>query len=168
MLKQLLLTGIAGTLIIGASQASAHTLVTSSTWANTNHSHHNAQPKRNHAPAFRVNQEQRQQATMIKQGIKTCRITPKEARRLQNEQQDIKRLEQKMRRGGLTQWERNTLKSHLHNARVNINRLTKNNVKCGSQRHHNNSHGHRGNNIHGSSTWNSGSVGGSATIWIAN
>lgn len=159
MLKQLLLTGIAGTLILGASQASAHTLVTSSTWANTNHSHHNTKPKRQHTPALWINKEQREQAGMIKQGIKTCRITPNEARRLQNQQQDIRRLEQKLRRDGLTQWELKTLKSRLHNARTNINRLTKNNVTCGSRKHHNNTHGHRGNH---------GSIGGSATIWITN
>lgn len=167
MLKQLLITGIASTVMLGAVQANAHTLVTSSTWANTNHSHHNAKPKRHSAPVFQVNREQREQATMIQQGIQTCRLTPNEARQLQNQQQDIRQLEQKMRRDGLSQWESNTLKNRLHTARVNINRLTKNNVTCGSKKRHGNSHGHNGNNIQGSSTWSNGSGSGAVTIWIA-
>jgi len=159
MLKTMIITSMAAAGLMLSAQVSAHQSDRTVRWHNSHsHSHHHQPPK------FRVNKEQREQAMMIRQGIKTCQITPQEASRLYNQQNRIKRAEQRMRRDGLQKWERNKLKKRLHRARININRLTKNGKTCW----HHNRHRPYGHNDHhhGSSTWNLGSGKGSISISI--
>lgn len=82
-------------------------------------------------PTFGVNKEQRQQATMISQGIKTCKITPTEAKVLNKQQKKIQKTEQRLRQDGLSRWETNLLQTSLKSARIQINKLTKNRSTCG-------------------------------------
>jgi len=104
-------------------------------------------------PVYNVNREQRQQAVMIQQGIRTCQITPREARVLNKQQSRIRKAERKLRRNGLKRWEANTLKISLHTARVQINRLTKNRKTCG-RKHRGYKHGQKRHNQHGQSRRN--------------
>ena len=133
MFKQSLIIGIAAAGLLLSAQASAY---------QSGHSHkvtkksshsqsYKAKPRKRYAPRFNVNREQRQQAIMIKQGIKTCRITPREARVLNKQQSKIKKTERRLRKSGLTRWETSHLKNRLHTARVQINSFTKNRNTCG-------------------------------------
>lgn len=169
MLKQIVITGVAAAGLILSAQASAHQNNNHTSHINNGHSHHQPAPR----PAkFNVNREQRQQATMIRQGINTCQITPKEAKKLKSDQKRINKMEKRMRRDGLQKWERNKLKTVLHTARVKINRLTKNAKNCRPTRW-NSSHGHNGNAHHsnnnrGNSTWNHSSSRGTFSISIGH
>ena len=91
-----------------------------------------------HSKGHDINKEQREQAVMIQQGIKTCAITPREAQQLRTTQNNISKLEQKFKANGLRKFEYVALKNKLHTARVEINRLTKNRANCRSkyQRNH--------------------------------
>ncbi|PID45177.1 MAG: hypothetical protein CSB47_09930 [Proteobacteria bacterium] len=80
-----------------------------------------------------IDQQQKEQAVMIAQGIKTGMLTPSEAKQLKTQQQTIAALEKKYRANGLQSWELKTLSSKLHEARIQINKLTKNNVNCKGQ-----------------------------------
>jgi len=168
MLKKVVTTGVAVAVMILSAQASAHQNNNHKPRVSHGHSHHQPSPR----PArFNVNKEQREQATMIKQGIKTCQITPKEAQRLNKEQNRIRKTEKRMRHDGLQKWERKQLKSLLHNARVKINKLTKNAKHCRaprwkkSNRHHGNAHRHNhGNNI----IWKKHTNGGTFSISIGH
>ena len=113
MLKQITITTFAITALLVSMQASA---------ANQHHSKGKG-----------IDKEQRQQAAMIKQGIKTCQITPREAKTLKTTQKRIAKLERKFKKNGLRSWERRTLISKLHSARVQINTLTKNRANCRSK-----------------------------------
>ena len=167
MIKQVLITGITAVGLLLSAQATAHNQGGQGTfWNNSAHGHgHNghAQPQRR---KFRVNREQREQAGMIRQGIRTCQITPREADRLNKQQNKINRAERRMRRGdGLQRWERQQLKQRLHNARVQINRLTKNRKTCNRHRGHNNHNGgHRNNH----SSWNFSNGHGSFSINVGH
>lgn len=172
MLKQVIITGITAAGLLLSMQASAHQVNSHGSRVNNNHSHNNYQPVRRAPPPFNVNKEQREQATMIAQGVKTCQITPKEAQALYAQQNRIKKAEKRMRRDGLQNRERNTLKQRLHNARVKINNFTKNAKNCRPTRW-NNSHGHRGNahrsnNGRGHSTLNLSSGRGSISISVGH
>jgi hypothetical protein len=102
-----------------------------------------------------INKEQRTQAVMIQQGIKSCKITPSEARKARSTQKRIAILEKKFKANGMSRWERDTLKKKLHAARVEINQLTQNRTTCYSKKRSNGqrndvSRGHRNNtNKHG-------------------
>lgn len=144
MIKQVLITSIAAAGLLVAAQASAHNSGgTVTVWKNANnHGHkHHVKKVRRAPPKYNVNKEQRQQAAMIKQGIKTCQITPSEASKLNARQAKIKKAERRMRSNGLSYSESMTLKTRLHNARVQINKLTKNAKKCG-RGHKKHSHGY--------------------------
>ena len=146
MIKQILITGIAVAGFLVAAQVSAHNTGNVRVWNNGSNGHgHSHQTKR--APKFKINREQRQQRRMIRQGIKKCLITPAEAKRLNKQQKRINRAERRMRGDGLQRWERNRLQQRLHNARAQINRLTKNRKQCGR-------HQHRNNNRHNNTSWN--------------
>lgn len=167
MLKQVVITGIAAMGLMLSVQASAHQSSSHTVRINHGHSGHHKPAK---PPKFRVNREQREQANMIKQGIKTCQITPQEATKLNAQQNRIKKAERRMRKDGLQRWERSKLKQRLHNARVNINRLTKNAKNCRSKRWNRSNNHHRGNanrhhNNHVTGTWDLTS--GRGTIGIA-
>ena len=166
MLKQLVITGVAAAGLILSAQASAHQNNNHTARVNNGHSHHQPAPRR---AKFNVDKEQRQQANMIRQGINTCQITPKEAKRLRSDQKRINKMEKRMRRDGLQKWERNKLKTILHTARVKINRFTKNAKNC-RPTHRNSSHGNHGNNnhAHGNRTWSHSSNGGSFSITIGH
>ena len=187
MIKQVLITSIAAAGLLLSAQASAHSNGGSVTiWKNNashghGHSHH-AKPVRRPAPKpkYNVNREQRQQATMIQQGIQKCLITPREAAKLNKQQKRIKKAERRMRKDGLQRWERMKLKQRLHTARVQINRLTKNNKKCGRRGHgskkrgYNHSHGSNhhnhsnGNHFHSHSNWGFSNDKGSFSISIGH
>ena len=169
MIKQALITGIATAALLLSATASAHNSGSSVIiWNNAGHGHtHNVQPKRIHKPKFRINQEQRQQAVMIQQGIKTCQITPAEAAKLNQQQKRIKKAERGMRSNGLQRWERNALQTRLKNARIRINRFTKNRDRCG--RGH--GHGHKRNKRHGNkhnTSWNFSNGHGSFSISLGH
>ncbi|PWQ95702.1 hypothetical protein [Leucothrix arctica] len=138
MFKKIALTTIAASTLLISMQASAYSKHESS-----------------------VNQEQREQATMIKQGIKTCAITPSEASKLKSTQQRIAKLEHKFKANGLSKWERKTLQDKLHAARVDINKMTKNRSTCRTDRHsQGRKHGasqdrHNGSNNYGQRSSNS-------------
>ena len=172
MIKQALITSIAAAGLLLSAQATAHGVqsdyhVNGEPAISWNHSH--AKPVRRPAPKrkkYNVNREQRQQATMIAQGIKTCQITQREAAKLNKQQKRIKKAERRMRKDGLQRWERMKLKTRLHNARVRINEFTKNSKKCGRANKkrrggHSYSHSHgskhhkhsRGNHFHTHSSW---------------
>jgi len=182
MIKQMLITSIAAAGLLLSVQATAHSGGSATVWNNSSHSHNNNgnhHSTRRHAPKpkFRVNREQRQQATMIQQGIKTCQITPSEAARLNARQAKIKKAERRMRKDGLSYAESMKLKKRLHNARVQINRLTKNGKKCGRgghKRRHNHSHGSNnhmhsnGNQYHTHSNWSTSNDHGSFSISIGH
>lgn len=119
-----------------------------------------------------VNKEQREQSVMIQQGIKTCQITPAEARTLKSTQRRIAGLERKFKSNGFSRWEIKTLHAKLHAARVEINRLTKNRSNCRpkyrSNDHRNGPGAHRnrhGANNHGTRN-NRG--GGSISVTVRN
>lgn len=80
-----------------------------------------------------INKEQREQAVMIQQGIKTCEITPREAQTLRATQSRIAAMEKKFKANGMRSWERKTLQEKLHAARVEINQFTKNRTTCRSE-----------------------------------
>lgn len=109
MIKQIAITVLSVSALLVSYQASAH---------NT---------------ASEIDKQQSEQATMIAQGMKTCQLTPTEAKSLKTIQSGIAALETKYRHGGLQSWELNTLTSKLHNARVEINKLTKNSTTCNSR-----------------------------------
>lgn len=148
MIKQVLITSIAAAGLLVAAQASAHNSGgTVTVWKNSNassHGHkHHVKKVRRAPPKYNVNKEQRQQAAMIKQGIQTCQITPKEAKKLNERQARIKKAERRMRSDGLSYNESMKLKKRLHNARVQINKLTQNANKCGrGHKKHSQGHGH--------------------------
>lgn len=76
-----------------------------------------------------INTVQQKQAESIKQGIKVGKLTPREARRLRREQEDIKDLERKMRgNGSLDTEEIAMLFKLLEQARNNINKLLRNSI----------------------------------------
>lgn len=106
MNKQIVMTVLAASALLGSYQASAH---------NT---------------ASEIDKQQHEQAVMIAQGMKTCQLTTKEAKSLKAIQNSIAALEKKYRYNGLQSWELNTLATKLHNARVEINKLTKNSTTC--------------------------------------
>ena len=168
MIKQVLITGIATAVLMLSATASAHQGGGSVTvWNNAGHGHHhNVKPKRRHKPKFNVNQEQRQQAVMIKQGIKTCQITPAEAAKLKKQQKRIKKAERGMRSNGLQKWERNALQKRLKNARIRINRFTKNRDRCG--RGHGKKRNKRHGNNHNNTSWNFSNGHGSFSINIGH
>lgn len=83
-----------------------------------------------HNSGSEINKQQKEQSVMISQGIKTCKITPDEAKKLKKRQSTIAALEKKYRANGLQSWELKTLTSKLHDARVEINKLTKNSTTC--------------------------------------
>jgi len=187
MIKQALITSIAAAGLLLSAQASAHS-GSVTIWKNNSHIHndhgrhiHSAPPRR-HAPKpkYNVNKEQRQQAIMIQQGIKKCLITPSEAAKLNKKQNRIKKAERRMRKDGLQHWERMKLKKRLHNARVQINRLTKNGKKCGRRGHgsrkrgYHHSHGSNhhnhsnGNHFHSHSNWGFSNDKGSFSISIGH
>ena len=148
MIKQFIISSVAAAGLLVSAQATAHNTGGTVVWNNSAHGHshsHHVKPQRR-APKFRVNKEQREQAQMIKQGIKTCQITPAEAKILNKQQKRINKAESRMRADGLQRWERQKLKQRLHNARVQINKLTKNNKKCGrkNKRKHSFKHSHNG------------------------
>ena len=150
MFKKIAMTTIAASTLLISMQASAHNKHESS-----------------------VNQEQREQATMIQQGIKTCAITPNEARQLKSTQQRIAKLERTFKANGLSKWERKTLQDKLHAARVDINKLTKNRSTCRTDRHsQGRKHGasqdrHNGSNNYGQRSSNSNSRG-SISVTVRN
>lgn len=150
MLKQITMTTIAAATLLVSMQASAYS------------------PNKHNDSG--INQEQRQQAVMIQQGIKTCEITPREAQQLRSTQSRIKSLEQKFRANGFSSWERQSLQSKLHAARVEINNLTKNRDTCRSNnKRDDRKHGandHRSNNYNQSSNHNQRSGGTiSVRVW---
>lgn len=165
MIKQVLITGIATAALLLSATATAHQGGGSVTiWNNAGHGHHhNVKPKRKHKPKFNVNKEQRQQAVMIQQGIKTCQITPAEAAKLKKQQKRIKKAERRMRSDGLQGWERNKLQQRLKNARIRINRFTKNRDRCGRGHKRNKRHGNR-HNTH----WNFSNGHGSFSISLGH
>jgi len=83
-----------------------------------------------HQSESEIDKQQKEQAVMIKQGIKTCQLTKKEAKTLNATQDSIAALEKKYRKNGLQTSELKTLTSKLHDARVQINKLTKNSTTC--------------------------------------
>lgn len=149
MFKKIALTTIAASTLLISMQASAHNKHESS-----------------------VNQEQHEQATMIKQGIKTCAITPSEANKLNSTQQSIAKLERKFKVNGLSKWERKTLQDKLHAARVDINKMTKNRSTCRTDRHsQGRKHGvkqdrHNGSNNYGQRSSNNSR--GSISVTVRN
>jgi len=188
MIKQVLITSIAAAGLLLSAQASAHGVQTDHhvngepaiSW---NHSH-NTKPARRPAPKrkkYNVNKEQRQQATMIAQGVRTCQITPREAGKLNRQQARIRKAERRMRKDGLQRWERMNLKNRLHKARVQINSLTKNSKQCGRAnkkrrggRKHQHSHGSKhhkhsnGNHFHSHSSWSTSNGHNSFSISIGH
>lgn len=116
MFKKVALATLATSAIVFSMQASA---------AGHGHGYHKRDAQ--------INKEQREQAVMIQQGIKTCQITPAEARTLRNTQSQINKLEGRFKANGLTPWESQTLLNKLHSARVQINKLTKNRDNCHSK-----------------------------------
>ena len=153
MFKKIAITTIAASAILFSMQASA-----------AGHGHHN---KRDAG----INKEQHQQSVMIQQGIKTCQITPAEARTLKNTQRRINSLESKFRANGYSRWESQTLHNKLHAARVEINKLTKNRVNC-RPKYRSNGHGHGASNDrrHGASNHSSNNSrsGGSISVTVRN
>lgn len=195
MIKQVLITSITAAGLLLSAQATAHNSGGSVTvWKNASNSHnhghkHHVKKVRRAPPKYNVNREQRQQATMIAQGIKTCQITPREATKLNKRQAKINKTERRLRKHGLSYAESMKLKTSLHSARVQINRLTKNGKKCGRRAHkrsfkhghkrvtkptYNHSHGHKqhrhtsGNNFHSHSNWGFTNNKGSFSISIGH
>ena len=146
MFKKIAMTAVAASTIAMSMQASA----------NNNHHRHNAA----------IDKEQREQAVMIQQGVKTCQITPAEAKQAYSTHQRIARMESKFKANGLSRWERQTLNEKLHAARVEINQLTKNRTTCRTKKHsnyrdHSGSKGHRNgsnNYRYNSNTQSKGSI----------
>ena len=83
-----------------------------------------------HSSASKIDKQQKEQAVMIQQGMKNCKLTVKEAKSLKTTQDSIAALEKKYRVNGLQSWELKTLGSKLHESRVQINKLTKNSSTC--------------------------------------
>lgn len=83
-----------------------------------------------HSTASEIDQQQYEQSVMIAQGMKTCQLTPDEAKTLKTQAAAIAELESKYRANGLQSWELNTLATKLHTLRVSINTLTKNSTTC--------------------------------------
>lgn len=164
MIKHVLITGIATAALLLSATASAHKGGSVTVWNNASHGHnHHVKPKHRPKPKFRVNKEQRQQAVMIQQGIKTCQITPAEAAKLKKQQKRIEKAERRMRSDGLQSWERNKLQARLKNARIQINRLTKNRDRCGRGHKRNKRHGQRHN-----TSWNFSNGHGSFSINVGH
>lgn len=113
MLKQITMSTVAIATLLVSMQASAF--------------------NQSHSKGHEINKEQREQAVMIQQGIKTCAITPREAQQLRSTQNNIAKLERKFKANGLQKFERKALQNKLHSARVEINRLTKNRTTCRSK-----------------------------------
>ena len=156
MFKKIAITTIAASALLFSMQASA-----------AGYGHHN---KRDAG----INKEQREQSVMIQQGIKTCQITPAEARTLKDTQKRISRLESKFKANGLSRWESQTLHNKLHAARVEINKLTKNRTNCRSK-YRSNGHGNGGRGAsndrrHGASNHGSsnGRSAGSISVTVRN
>lgn len=153
MLKQITMTTIAAATLLVSMQASAYS---------PNNGHNSG-----------INQEQREQAVMIQQGIRTCEITPREAQQLRATQSRIKSLEQQYRANGFSSWERQSLQNKLHAARVEINTLTKNRTTCRTESKRDNRHydnrqqggNNRGSNNHGSNNHHSNGGSISVRIW---
>ena len=135
MIKQIVMTGFAAAALLLSAQVSAHQPGHGKVWKSHSHKVTKQVTKSRRQvvqrPKFNVNREQRHQALMIKQGIRQCQITPREARVLNKMQKNIKRTERRMRKNGLQRWEVKQLKRSLHNARVKINRLSNNHKTCG-------------------------------------
>ena len=154
MFKRIAITAVAASALLVSMQASAAG------------GHH-------HKRDAGINKEQREQSVMIQQGIKTCQITPAEARTLKATQKRIADLERKFKSNGYSRWELQTLKNKLHSARVEINRLTKNRSNCrskyrsnGHRRDHGASnHNRRGASNHGHSNYRSA---GSISVSVRN
>ena len=83
-----------------------------------------------HSSGSEVDKQQKEQAVMIAQGMKNCKLTPKEAKSLKTIQSGIDALEKTYRHDGLQSWELKTLTSKLHDSRVQINKLTQNSTTC--------------------------------------
>lgn len=142
MFKKIAMTTIVASALLMSMQASAHNY-------NSHHKHDAG-----------INKEQRAQAVMIQQGIKNCKLTPSEVRRVQSTQRNITRLEKKFKTNGLSRWERETLQNKLHAARVEINKLTKNRITCRSK-YRSNDRGHGSSNGRGHGASNGRSHGAS-------
>lgn len=144
MLKKIIITSVAAAGLLLSVHASAdQSTYKVKVWNNNAHNIvKNVKPnyRVKAQPSFSVNKEQRQQATMISQGIQSCKITPTEAKVLNKQQKKIQKTESRLRQGGLSRWETNLLKTSLKSARIQINKLTKNRSTCGrskSKRHNN-------------------------------
>jgi len=146
MIKQTLITGIAAAVLLLSTQASAEQgrknaknmkkkapVVTKPVKPN----------RHKRPPMFNVDKEQRQQARMIQRGIRSCQITPREARRLDRRQYQIQQTERRLKRHGLQRWEVKQLKRELGAAREQINRLSNNHRTCGRQHNNWNKRSHR-------------------------
>jgi len=154
MFKRIAITAVAASALLVSMQASAAG------------GHH-------HKRDAGINKEQREQSVMIQQGIKTCQITPAEAKTLKATQKRIARTEKRFKSNGLSRWETKTLHSRLHAARVEINRLTKNSTNCRTKyRPHGHNHGHDVKRKHrdGASKHHSsnGYSGGSISVTVRN
>lgn len=76
-----------------------------------------------------VNNVQGMQEKSIEQGVKVGKLTPKEAKKLRDEQYEINELERQMRaNGSLNTDELRILFKRLEEARNNINKLLRNSI----------------------------------------
>ena len=117
MFKKIAMTTVAASVLLFSMQASA----------SGGHNKHDAGIKK----------EQRTQSVMIQQGIKSCKITPSEAKKAMKTQRRISALKKRFKVNGMTHWERKTLQNKLHAARVEINQLTQNRSTCYTKKHSN-------------------------------
>ncbi|PID46779.1 MAG: hypothetical protein CSB47_02340 [Proteobacteria bacterium] len=83
--------------------------------------------------AGRINAVQSQQAKSISQGVKLGKLTPKELKKLTQEQDEISMLEETMRaNGSLNTQELRELFKRLERSRKHINQLLRNSIStCG-------------------------------------
>jgi hypothetical protein len=75
-------------------------------------------------PAMTINQQERDIALRIDQGVRNHSLTAAEARDLRGQLNGVERLEARYRKGGFTAWERNDLQRRLNalSARVRAER----------------------------------------------
>ncbi|WP_146203452.1 hypothetical protein [Leucothrix pacifica] len=84
--------------------------------------------------ARQVTNVQKKQAQSIEQGVKVGKLTPKEAKKLNNEQAEIDELKEELAaNGSLDTEELALLFKRLETARNNINKLLRNNVSSYGQ-----------------------------------
>ena len=65
-------------------------------------------------PQMNINQQERDIASRIDQGVRNHSLTANEARSLRSQLKDVERLEARYRKGGLTRWERADLERRLN------------------------------------------------------